>query len=360
MSISTRKSALSGLALLGTSALLLAGCAAAPDAETPSTDSASDFLPCMISDAGGFDDQSFNQLGFEGLMEASDALGVTPITVESADETVYASNTSNLIDQDCDLIIAAGYLLADATSEAATANEDVNFAIVDDNSIDLPNVKPITFNTAEAAFLAGYAAASYSKTGVVGTYGGIPIASVTIFMDGFVEGVDYFNEQNSADVSAIGWNVDTQEGAFTGGFAAGVDSKTQAQNLIDQNADVILPVGGPIFLSAIEAITDSGKDIALIGVDGDLAENATSGNELFLTSVLKDITLAVSTVVTTAADDDFDATPYVGTLENEGVGLAEFHDFADKVSPDLQGELDEITAGIVDGSIVVESISTPQ
>src|SRR5690606_35633043 len=137
--------------------------------------------------------------------------------------------------------------------------------IIDDSSIDLPNVKPIVFDTAQAAFLAGYAAASYTKTGVVGTLGGIPIPPVTLFMDGFYEGVMHYNEVKGTSVRVLGWDINKQdEGAFTGGFEAHETAKSTAQNLIDQNADVILPVGGPIFLSAGEAIRDSGKDIALI------------------------------------------------------------------------------------------------
>jgi basic membrane protein A len=179
-------------------------------------------------------------------------------------------------------------------------------------------------------------------------------------MDGFAEGVAYHNEQKGTDVKVIGWDVEAQTGSFTGGFAAGVESKSAAQTLIDQGADVLLPVGGPIFTSAIEAITDSGADIAMIGVDGDLFEAATTGNELFLTSILKGIKGSVDEVVAGAGAGDFDATPYVGTLENDGVGIADFHDFADKVSPDLSAELEEVKAGIIDGSIVAESASSPK
>ena len=122
---------------------------------------------------------------------------------------------------------------------------------------------------------------------------------------------------------------------------------------------MLLPVGGPIFLSAIEAIADSGKDVAMIGVDADLYETADSGQELFLTSILKQMKSGVFDVVVAAGKDEFDASPYVGTVENDGVGIAPFHDFEDKVSDTLQGELDEIKAGIIDGSIEVTSPSSP-
>ncbi|SDZ40539.1 nucleoside-binding protein [Herbiconiux ginsengi] len=360
LSINLRRASLVGFATLGVAALL-AGCASAPSdtASTSGSDTASDFVPCMVSDSGGFDDKSFNQAGYEGLNEAADKLGVKPVTVESSADTDFAPNIDQLVSGGCNLIISVGFLLADATKAAAEANTDVNFSIIDDSSIDLPNVKPIVFDTAQAAFLAGYTAASYSKSGTVGTFGGMQIPSVTIFMDGFVDGVNYYNEQKGTSVKAIGWDVAAQTGSFTGGFAAGVEAKTAAQGLIDQGADVILPVGGPIFLSAGEAIRDSGKDIALIGVDSDNYETAPDLKDLFLTSVLKGVKAGVVDVVDTSAAGNFDAEPFIGTLENDGVGIAPFHDFESKVNPDLQGELDAIKAGIIDGAIQVESPSTP-
>jgi basic membrane protein A len=365
--IISRKSAFAGLALAGTSALLLAGCAAAPDAGEGDATAAPDFVPCMVSDSGGFDDKSFNQLGKEGLDEAAAALGVEPIAVESADESAYAPNIDNLVAEGCNLIVTVGFLLSEATLAGAAANPDVNFAIIDDGldadfngEVDVPNGKPIVFDTAQAAFLAGYAAASYSKSGIVGTFGGIQIPPVTIFMDGFADGVAYFNEQKGASVKVLGWDVAAQTGSFTGGFAAGTEALTAAQSLIDQGADVILPVGGPIFLSAGEAIRSSGKDIALIGVDADVYNTSPDLKDLFLTSILKGVKAGVIDVVNNAAAGSFDNSPFIGTLENDGVGIAPFHDFESKVSADLQGELDTIKAGIIDGSIKVESPATPK
>jgi basic membrane protein A len=369
----TSRKAFAGLATLGASALVLAGCAAAPEAEEnqsgePGGEAASDFVPCMVSDAGGFDDNSFNELGLTGLERAAEELGVEPITVESADESAYAPNITNLVDQGCNLIVTVGFLLAEATIESANANPDVEFAIIDDQldadqdgAPDVENGKPIVFDTAQAAFLAGYAAASYSETGVVGTFGGIQIPPVTIFMDGFYDGVQYYNEENDEDIKVVGWDKET--GSFTGGFAAGTEARQAAQTLIDQNADVILPVGGPIYTSAAEAIRDAnegGANIALVGVDADVYETDESVKDLLLTSIRKQVDAGVEEVVLGAANGEFDNSLYVGTLENEGVGLAPFHDFEDKVDPDLQGKLDELRQMIIDGEITVESPSSPK
>ncbi|HEU4806797.1 MAG TPA: BMP family ABC transporter substrate-binding protein, partial [Homoserinimonas sp.] len=342
----SRKAALSGLALIGTSALLLSGCAAAPeDNGGPADGEALDFLPCIVSDAGGFDDKSFNQLSYEGVTKAADELGVEFKEVESDAETDYAPNVASLVDQGCDVIVTVGFALSAATIESATANADVEYIIIDDaadadfnGETDAENIKPLLYDTAQAAFLGGYAAASYSKTGVVGTFGGMNFPTVSIFMDGFKQGVEHYNSVKGTSVKVLGW--DGTDGVFTGGFAAGPDAQNAAQGLIDQNVDVLLPVGGPIYQSAAAAIRDSGREIALMGVDADVYETDPSVGDLLLTSIRKGMDISTYEAVLAAGKGNFDPTPYIGTLENEGVGLADFHDWADKVPAELQGELD--------------------
>ena len=344
--------------------IALAGCGTAPEAtptETEATGGAVDgFLPCMVSGTGGFDDKSFNQLGLMGLEEASEELGVENIAVESNSTSDFAPNIQSVLDQNCTLVVTVGFDLAAAAAEAAEANPDVQFISVDDivdtdfdGATDFPNIKPVIFDTAQAAFLAGYASADYSTTKVVGTYGGKPFPTVTIFMDGFKQGVDYWNEQNGGDVQVLG--CDGTDGLFTDAFVPDPAAENAVRGLIDQGADVILPVGGGIYLSAASVIRDSGKDVALLGVDADVYETDPTVADLLLTSILKAINVGVSKAIVEAGEGNFDATPYVGVLEDQGVGIAPFHDFEDKVAPDLQDRLDEITAGIIDGSIPVES-----
>ncbi|GAA1133838.1 BMP family ABC transporter substrate-binding protein [Nocardioides aquiterrae] len=361
-------------ALLATA--LLAGCGSAPDesgggSDGGSTPAASDFLPCIVSDAGGFDDKSFNQLSYEGVQQAADELGTDFKAVESNSENDYAPNIDSLVSEGCDAIVTVGFALAAATKEAAAANPDIKFVLIDDaadggddgqtfdGKADEPNIKPLLYDTAQAAFLAGYASADYSKTGVVGTYGGMPFPTVTIFMDGFKQGVDYYNQENGKSVKVVGW--DGKNGLFTGGFEANEKATNTAKQIIDQDADVILPVGGPIYQGALTAIADSGKDIAMLGVDADVFETDPNTQDVILTSVLKNMKISTYEAIMSAAKDgdNFDFTPYVGTLENDGVGIAPFHNFESKVNPDLQGKLDEIKAGIIDGSIPVNSYLNP-
>ncbi len=346
--------------------LLLAGCASGSGSGDASGGGGDAFHPCIVSDTAGFDDRSFNESALRGITAAADKLGVEFSKVESGNENDFQPNVEAQVAEGCDFILTVGFLLSDVTNAAAAANPDIKFAIVDDaldadgdGKSDVDNGKPILFNTAEASFLAGYAAAAYSKTGVVGTFGGAQIPPVTLFMDGFVDGVAYYNKANNADVKAVGWNKESQTGVFTGGFEAGVEAKTAAQSLLDQDADVLLPVGGPIYQSAAEAIRDKGGDTALIGVDADVYETDPSVKDLLLTSVVKGIDAAVSDVVVAADAGDFNNEPYVGTLKNDGVGIAPFHDFESKVPADLKQQLDDITAKIIAGDIKVTSKSTP-
>ena len=366
MTFTKRKAGIAGLATIGASLLVLTGCAA-PPADEGDGGVTSDYLPCMVSDSGGFDDKSFNQLGYEGLEAAAKEAGTEFQAVESESDADYAPNIQSLLDAKCDLIVTVGFALSAATVEAALANPDVSFAIVDDaadndfdGKTDAPNIKPILFDTAQAAFLAGYAAADYTKTGVLGTFAGIAFPTVTIFMDGFYQGMTYHNEQKGTDVKLVGYdpaNVDAT--LATGGFTADDNAKAVAKSVLDQGADVLLPVGGPIFQSGGAAIEENGGDIVLLGCDADVFDTFPTYDALYFTSILKDMKAAVGDVVVAAAGGDFDATPYIGTLENGGVGIAPFHDYESKVASTLQGELDTIKASIISGDIKVTSYLNP-
>ncbi|MGB4778887.1 BMP family lipoprotein [Microbacterium sp.] len=364
MTISTTKK-LAGIIAAAGLIIALAGCGSAPDAtSTESGDAGGSvidgFKPCIVSGTGGWEDRSFNELGKKGFDEALAELDVEGVAVASSTSSDFAPNIQSVLDQNCTMVVTVGFDLAAAAAEAAEANPDVQFVSIDDvvdqdfdGETDFPNIKPIIFDTAQAAFLAGYASASYSTAKKVGTFGGKPFPTVTIFMDGFKQGVEYWNEQKSDSVEVLGW--DGENGVFADAFSPGQPATNAAQGLVDQGVDVLLPVGGGIYQSAASVIRDSGREIALLGVDADVFETDPSVGDLLLTSILKVIDVGVKETIVSAGHGEFDATPFVGTLENKGVGLAPFHDFDSKVSPDLQGELDEITAGIIDGSIPVKS-----
>ena len=361
-----RRVAFSGLATLGVVALL-AACAPAPTDEGSAGNGESDYLPCIVSDFGGFDDKSFNQSSFEGITKASDELGVEFQQAESKSEDQYGPNVSSMVDQGCDFVLTVGFALANATRDAAQAAPDTNFALIDSalsnddfSPLELENVKPVLYDTAQAAFLAGYLAAGTTKTGVVGTFGGLQFPSVTIFMDGFVDGVAYHNEKKGTDVKVLGWDKAAQTGLFAGGFDDINQGKALSTGLIDGGADIILPVAGPLFQGTAQAIQDSGKDVAIIGVDSDLFETTPEFAALYLTSVLKQMTDATEQIILDDAAGDFSPTPYVGTLENEGVDIAPLHDWESKVDPAVMTEIEAIKADIISGALKVESPATPK
>jgi basic membrane protein A len=356
-------------AALAAAALTLAACGGAPDSSSEGdagsgsetgtqSDTTSDFSACMVSDAGGFDDKSFNQSGYEGLKAAESDLGIAVKTSESKDQVDYAPNISAMVSQNCDLVITVGYLLADATSEAATANPDSKFAIIDDSSISAPNVRPLVFNTSEAAYLAGYVAAATSTTGTVATFGGMAIPTVTIFMDGFADGVTRYNQDKGASVTLLGWDKDKQDGSFSGDFDDQSKGKNLTKTFIDQGADVVMPVAGPVGAGAAAAAREAGN-VAIVWVDADGYVTSPTYADLFLTSVVKEIGAAVQTTITETKDGGFTADPYIGTLANGGVAIAPFHDFDSKVSDETKAEVEALKAAIISGEIVVDSPSSP-
>jgi len=367
LTITKRRAVFSGLATLGAVALL-AGCAAAPSTGgATSTAAVTNFTPCIVSDAGGFDDKSFNQSSFDGMTQAADALGVKFKQAESKTTDQYAGNVSSMVDQNCNFILTVGFALANTTRDAAKASPTTDFAIIDSalsnddfSPLALDNVKPVLYDTAQAAFLAGYLAAGTTKTGTVGTFGGKQFPSVTIFMDGFADGVTYYNTQKSKAVKLVGWDKAAQTGTFADSFDDISKGKTITAGLIDQGADIILPVAGPLFQGTAQAIQDSGKDVAIVGVDSDLYETAPATKALYLTSIMKQMADATKTIVVDAANGKFSATPYIGTLENKGVDIAPLHDWESKVDPALVKEVDAIKADIISGKLTVTSPSTPK
>ncbi len=359
-------------ALVCAAALTLTSCAeapgtggaSAPPAESPSpTAGGAAFKACMVSDDGGFDDKSFNQNSHKGLLDAKAELGIETGQVESNSTADYAKNIQSMVDANCNMIVTAGFLLSDDTLAAAKKNPDVEFAIVDNNDPKtypaVTNLKPLLFNTAQSSFLAGYLAAGMTKTKKLGTFGGVKLPTVTIFMDGFSQGVDYYNKHKSTDVQVLGWDAAKQDGQFTGDFDDIKGGQRTAEGLISQGADIVFPVAGPAGLGALQAAKASGGKVNAIWVDTDGCVSAETYCSNIITSVNKVMDVAVRDTIKAAKDGSFSNEPYVGTLENDGTGLAPFHEFDSKVPAELKSELDAVKADIISGKITIESKSQP-
>ncbi|MFF0344952.1 BMP family protein [Kribbella sp. NPDC004875] len=351
-----------GTAIVGVLTLAVAACGSKPtDSNSGGSSANKDFKACMVSDSGGFDDKSFNQTSYKGLQDAVKEKGLTEVKAESKSDNDYTTNMTAMVSAKCNVIVAVGFKLEDATEAAAKANPNIKFAIVDSApKAPIANLKPLLFNTAQSSFQAGYLAAAMTKSGKVGTFGGLQIPTVTIFMDGFAQGVRYYNQQKSKNVQVLGWDDQKQKGLFTGDFEDKAKGQNNAQNLITQGADVLFPVAGPSGLGGLQAAKASNGKVNAIWVDTDGCISAEEYCSVLMSSVQKGMDVAVKDAVVSVVDNKFDNTQFTGTLQNGGTAIAPFHDFDSKVPADVKSELDQIKADIISGKITIESKVQPK
>jgi len=303
------------------------------------------FLACQVTDVGGIDDKSFNATAWKGMEDAVADFGIEAKYLESQQQTDYEVNINAFVEEGCDLIVAVGFLLGDATAAAAGANADQMFGIVDVNWLEAPNLYGSGFAINEATFLAGYLAAGMTQTGVVATYGGIQIPPVEVFMDGFVLGVEAYNAAHGTEVQALGWDYTERNGLFVGNFESTDDGRTMGESLMDEGADVIMPVAGPVGAGTLAVIEERGAGL-IIGVDNDWSVQFANQAEFVLASALKNMDLYVYETIQAAMNGEFAGGNYLGTLENGGVGLG----FGGVEVPDeLKAEVEALVPGIVAG-----------
>jgi basic membrane protein A len=352
-----------GVAAIATAACSSSGSTSPTSKSTKTPAAAAKFLGCMVTDTGGIDDKSFNQSSWEGMQAAAATdKNVTVANLQSTTSADYAPNISTFIARKCGIIVTVGFLMADATEAAAKANPSQKFAIVDCSYASeclsppkLANIDQLTFNTVQDGFLGGYLAAGYSKTHIVATYGGEDFGTVTIYMDGFWDGVQYYNTQHHTDVKVLGWNEMTQKGSFIGNFTDASAGQQLTDTFIGDGADVIFPVAGGVGLGTAKAVQTAdtgGKSVTMEWVDTDGCISAAQYCQYMLSSVTKGITEAVKTAVLAAANGTFSGGVYIGTLSNGGAILSPYHDFASKIPSALQSEISTLTSEIESGKIV--------
>jgi basic membrane protein A len=323
---------------------------------TTSTAAAAKFLGCMVTDTGGINDKSFNQSAWTAMQQAAAANPNIEVKyLSSTTQADYVPNINSFIAEKCGIIVTVGFAMGDATKAAAQKNPTQKFAIVDNSYTPvINNINTLVFNTVEDAYLGGYLAAGMSKTGKVATFGGAQYPTVTIFMDGFWDGVQAYNAKHHTNVQVLGWNEKTQKGSFTGDFTNQTKGQTTTQTFISEGADIILPVAGNVGLGAAKAVqnaNNAGGHVSMLWVDTDGCISAAQYCKIFLSSVTKGIVSAVKTSVLAAASGAFKGGNYVGTLANGGLVLAPFHTFASQVPASLQAELKSLQAQIISGAI---------
>ena len=324
------------------------------------------FKACQVTDTGGVDDKGFNQNAHDGMVRAESELGIETALLESTADTDYAPNLATFTDDECDLIITVGFLLGAATQASAATNPDQLYTIVDfAYDPPPPNILGLVFDTKSASMLQGYLAAGMSTTGKVGTFGGIQIGPVVDFMNGFAAGIAYYNDAHGTSVELLGWDPATQTGSFTGDFDDQDKGRQTADGLMQEGADIIFAVAGPVGIGAMAAVKDNGAGLdpapMFIGVDVDQFVSVPGYEDIMLSSVLKRMDNAVFNAIETAIGlegaNAWPETLYVGTLENEGVGMAPFHNFEDAVPAELKTEIEGLQAALVAGDVTADEWS---
>ncbi|HVB70463.1 MAG TPA: BMP family ABC transporter substrate-binding protein [Acidimicrobiales bacterium] len=358
--------------LLGAASLVLGTMTASVAVGTMSANATTPFKACVVTDTGGINDKSFNYSAYKGLLDAAAVnTNIQPSYLSSTSGTDYAPNIQTFISQGCGIIVTVGFLMDTATANAAVANPNQKFAIVDDEPTNptthaaLPNVLGLLYDTNQGAFLGGYLAAATSKTGVVATYGGINIVPVTIYMNGFVAGVRYYNKTMGKHVKVLGWKPAAGncsltkcngKGTFTGNFTDLHAGQQITSSDFAAHADVVFPVAGSVGLGSIAAAKQAGKGHSVLWVDSNGCTTDAKDCKWLIGTVAKGVEASVKAAVLSAANGTFAGGTYTGTLKNNGTSL-EYGGI--KVPASIKAKIKSIQKGIVSGKISVNPNKYP-
>lgn len=305
-------------------------------------DCASEDLFCvgLVTDVGEIDDKSFNQSAWEGVERAADEFGAQIDFIETVDAKDYGANIALFADAGYDVIVTVGFALGEATLEAAATYPDINFIGVDQFQVEpVDNVAGLIFTEDKAGFLAGALAGLLTETNTIAAVLGTDLVPpVVAFKEGYENGAEYVNEEINIISTYHPGGLDV---AFTDP-EWGASTAAQA---VGQGADVIFGAGGKTGNGALIEVA-SNEGLFCIGVDSDQWETVPEAHSCLVSSAMKLITPGVSDLIAAANEGSFPAGNFVGD-----VGLAPFHDFDSVVSDDIKSQLDEINAGLQDGSL---------
>ncbi len=288
----------------------------------------------LVTDVGGVNDGSFNQSAWEGLQNAKEEFGIETYYMESKGDADYAPNIESFIDEEYDLIICVGYMLANATREAAEANPDQKFAIIDDATCaDLDNVTCLTFKQEQASYLVGYVAGLMTEKDNVGFVLGMASESMHLFGYGYLAGVKDANP-----------NVKVQQ-FNANSFAEPAIGKTNATTAVTNGADIVFHAAGATGNGVIEGCKEAG--IMAIGVDSDQSILAP---DTVLTSAMKRVDNAVYDTCKALAEGKLEAGIKTYDITNGGVDIAPTQDLLPK---DVIKAVEEVKEKLLKGEIVV-------
>lgn len=304
------------------------------EAEAPAADAA-DLKIGLITDVGGVNDGSFNQSAWEGLQRAISELGVEANYLESKTDADYNPNIEAFVDEDYDLIICVGYMLADATRAAAEANPDVKFAIIDDATIELDNVSCLMFKQEQASYLVGYVAGLMTEKDNIGFVIGMANENMNLFGYGYCAGALDANP----DVTIQQFNANS--------FADSATGKTNANTAITNGADIVFHAAGATGLGVIEACQEAG--VYAIGVDSD--QSGIAPNTI-ITSAMKRVDNAVYDAVESLIAGTLESGIHTYDLPVGGVDIAPTQDL---LTDEVVAAVEEVKTKIINGEVVVPS-----
>ena len=309
----------------------------------------------LAYDVGGRGDQSFNDAAAAGLERAINELGLVKentrelSAAQNESEDAAATRLRQLVADGFNPIIAVGFRYAGTTQTVAAENPQVNFAIVDDNTVNLPNVTPLVFAEEQGSFLVGAAAALKTTACKIGFVGGVETPLIQKFEAGYVAGAKAVAPNIQVDADYL-----TPAGDFSG-FGDPAKATEVARGQLDGGADVIYHASGGSGKGVFEAVSAANTTQAqkwAIGVDSDQAKTATPPtNERILTSMLKRVDVAVYDYINASAAGDVSTLPKVFDLKVDGVGYATTGDHVADIAP----QLDAYKAAIINGQITVPS-----
>jgi basic membrane protein A and related proteins len=345
-----------------------AGSAAESDAPTGlaacgDPDSGDAWLIGGITDVGQLEDKSFNEGGWCGTISGATSVGGSAEVIVTEDPADYAANVQTFIDQGYQIIVTYGFALGNATAIAAKENPDVWFIGLDqpvcvdangdpdptftcegDAAELLPNYQGLIFTESQAGYLAGIVAGTITETNVIGTIGGIEsIPAVKLYIGGYHNGALSVNPDVEVLIQYVSEDITTAFNDPTTGAAL-------AEQMIGQDADVIFQVAGLSGQGALEAACDA--DIYGIGVDVDQAL-ALPSETCIVTSAEKKLVNAVDEAIQRVADGTAVGGSVVldAASDPPKVGVSEFHNHPELLTPELQTALDEATAAMASGEL---------
>jgi basic membrane protein A len=326
--------------------VLLSGCSSKTKQESTQPETAQesknkDFKVGLVTDVGGINDRSFNQMAYEGLQRAAKELGVTVNVIQSKKMEDYVPNLTNFAQQGYNLVIAVGFMMHDAVEEVSQKFPDTKFLIIDSEVTDRPNVSSAMFKEEQVGYLVGAMAGLMEKekvgkvkgTNTIGVVGGMQIPPVDRFIAGYQQGAKAVNPDIKILIN------------YTNNFDDPATGKQMALTQISQGAEIIFQVAGGTGEGVIKAAQE--KNVYAIGVDADQSYLAP---DHVLTSAVKRVDVATYNVIKDTLNGNFKSGIVYFDLKNDGVGIGKVNK---DVPQSIIDKVNQLAQDIKDGKITV-------